>query len=88
MIEESASTELERGFHVGTYNKRGVTSRGLDEGGEQELRLAQQYNCWADVVADQWPRTAAVLRALASGYRAEAHMHDEDSRRVRAGLRG
>jgi hypothetical protein len=87
VIEERASTDLELGFHLGINNKRGATSRGLDEGGGQEFKLAQQYDGWAEPIADQWPRTAAVLRAIADGYRREGRTHDEDARRFRAGLR-
>ena len=86
-VIENASSDLETGFRRMTYTKRGVTSRGPDEGGAQERTLADQYDRWAESIADQWPRTAAILRALAVGYRAEGRSHDEDARRFQAGLR-
>lgn len=86
MIEEIGSTHLESGLRTGTINSRGITSRGLDEGGDQEYRLAQDYDRLAGAVADQWPRTAAVLRSLADRYRAEGRSQDEAARRFQAGL--
>lgn len=86
LIEESSSQHLEKGFHMGTNNKRGVTSRGIAEGGEQEYKLAQNYDGWANSVSDEWPRTAALLRALADGFRAEGRTHDDDARRFKEGL--
>jgi benzoyl-CoA reductase/2-hydroxyglutaryl-CoA dehydratase subunit BcrC/BadD/HgdB len=86
MIEEIGSTHLESGLCTGTINSRGITSRGLDEGGDQERRLADDYDRWANMIADQWPRTAAALRSLADRYRAEGRTHDEEARRFRAGL--
>jgi hypothetical protein len=85
-IERLASTGVEDGFMTETYNKRGVVSRGLLDGGERERQLAQQYRDDATRVADRWPRTAATLSSLADGYEAEARRHDEESERFREGL--
>jgi hypothetical protein len=79
VIEDVASSELERGLQVAVYNNRGVFSRAIDAGGSQERRLAEQYAGYAAAVADRWPRTAAVLRRIAEGYRAEARSWDEDT---------
>lgn len=85
-IEENGSSHLEKGFVVGTSNKRGVSVRGLAEGGAQEYGLAQDYERWAEAVSDEWPRTAAILRTLARRLRAEGRTHDEDARRFKEGL--
>ncbi len=50
-IEKVASEQVERGFHVECFNKRGVVSRSLDEGGKKEYALADQYTGWAERVA-------------------------------------
>jgi hypothetical protein len=86
LIEESESADLETGLQVGTISSRGVTSRSLDAGGDQEYQLAQKYYEWAIQSADRWPRTAAVLRAIADRYRAEGRSHDEEAQRFRRGL--
>lgn len=83
---ESQSTEkMLSGFRMGTYNKRGVTSRGMTDGGSQEYRLAARFQAWADA-ASAWPKTARVLRDLAEGYKAEGHANDEESQRIQEGF--
>lgn len=80
-IDRTASTHVETGFRVECFNKRGVVSRSLDEGGKQERALAEQYAGWADRMAVTAPRTAAVLRSLADGYRQDAVREDQESQR-------
>lgn len=80
LIEEIASEDLERGIEVGIYNSRGVVSRSPDEGGDQERGLADMYDGYARLVADRWPRTAAMLRRIRDGYRQEALHEDHDAR--------
>jgi hypothetical protein len=85
-IERLASSELDVGFRVEVYNSRGVTSRGLTAGGDQERQLRDRYAALATGVRDEWPRTASILRSLSDGYAAEARRHDEDVERFREGL--
>lgn len=77
--------ELEQmrvGFQTGTFNKRGVTSRALDEGGDQERTLAQRYCQNADALAATHPYLAASLEELTRRYEAAARREDNE-----AGLR-
>lgn len=85
-IERLASPEIEEGFAVQIYNNRGVTSRGLAEGGRPERDLAKDFSKRAELIRDEWPRTAAVLSSIASGYEREAARHDEEAERFRQGL--
>ena len=62
-IERAPNENLARGFAVGLFNKRGVTVRGMTEGGQQEYLLAQQYDDWAVRIEATHPRTAAALSA-------------------------
>lgn len=61
------------------YNSRGVTSRGLNDGGKQERVLVEKYKKLSDVVKARWPRTAALLRSIAESYEHEARGHDLES---------
>jgi hypothetical protein len=79
VIDDTASVELERGFEIAVYNSRGVVSKNPREGGAQERQLAGQYAGFAAAIADRWPRTAAMLRRIAEGYRAEARREDEET---------
>jgi hypothetical protein len=85
-IERLRIDEIDRGMGTEKYNMRGVTSHGLTEGGKQEFVLADQFEEKASLVADKWPRTAAILLSLAAGYRAEGRAQDEEARRFREGL--
>ena len=86
VLETAPSDQLERGFTIGLPNKRGVTSRGMTEGGKQEYDLAKRYEGWAEAVQDTHPRTAGALRSVAESYREEGRRNDEEARRFLEGL--
>jgi transcriptional regulator with XRE-family HTH domain len=81
MIENTRSREIERGVLVGVLNGRGVTSRGMTDGGEQERDLVVRYQRYADAVAFEWHRTAAVLSQIAQNYEDQARRFDDDAER-------
>lgn len=83
IIETVGSKSIETGIHVGVANDRGVTTRGVYDGGQQERELAGRYRAWAKQTADDWPRTSRVLRGLAESYECDAQREDERAR-VRA----
>ena len=76
LMESINSDEMNRGFIMGVSNNRGVTSRGLLDGGTQERELADQYKQYADAIRANWPRTAAVLDKLNHEYLSSAHHED------------
>lgn len=75
VIESTASDALQRGFTSECFNKRGVYSKNITEGGGQERALADQYQRWADQ-AHQYPRTAAMLESIAERWRHDAEIED------------
>ena len=77
VIEKVKSEELEHGFEIGVYNKRGVHSRSLTEGGKPEHELAKQYNDYADKCGLLFDRTVAALRRIAETYKRQAQLEDE-----------
>jgi len=81
LIEELASDHIERGMEIEVYNSRGITSRGIYEGGDQERELARRYREWADSAQTRWPRTAAMLRRIADLYERDARWHDTEAER-------
>lgn len=76
IIETLGSTSLETGFYIGARNARGVTSRGLYDGGDQERDLARQFRGWATAAAGGWPRTSRLLRGIAESYERDAREED------------
>ena len=86
VLETAPDERLARGFSIGVYNKRGVTSRGMTDGGQQEYDLADRYGAWAEAVQASHPRTAAALRDIANSYREEGQRNDEEARRFLEGM--
>ncbi|MEM7473977.1 MAG: helix-turn-helix transcriptional regulator [Planctomycetota bacterium] len=76
VIDDIKSDDLERGFQIGIFNSRGVTSRGPFDGGDLERREAEKFRNWAESVDVDWPRTAACLRAVAKSYELDAQRED------------
>ncbi len=68
---------MRRALYFGLFNKRGLTSRALDDGGKQERSLAARYRSWADGLAATHWRLAGILTALADEY--ERHGKSEDA---------
>jgi hypothetical protein len=85
-IEKLASDKIDEGFRVESFNKRGVTSRGLTDGGKQEYELASEFDAYAGKISNGWPRTAAVLRTIAEVYKAQGRAEDEEAKRFQEGL--
>ena len=74
-IERMRSVELERGLQVERYNMRGVYGKAVFEGGDQERQLAEEYRRYAAIAA-AWPRTSALLTAIAKGWGRDAERED------------
>lgn len=79
LIEQIGSQSLELGFLSGERNSRGITGRGVFDGGKQERDLAGQYRGWSHKTRRDWPRTARILRKLADAYEEEAREHDAEA---------
>jgi hypothetical protein len=86
LIEELRSDNIDRGFEVHAYNRRGVVTKSLDEGGRQEWALAAKYGHIAESLRTEWPRTAAIFRRLRETYEAQARREDAEAERRRRGL--
>ena len=78
IVETLGSEAIEAGLFTGAFNSRGVTRRGVYDGGEQERALANKYREGAKTTAHTWRRTSRLLRRLADSY--ERHARHEDAR--------
>ena len=79
VLEAVESRSMATGFCTGTGNRRGVTMRGLFDGGDQERTLAEQYRRDAEQIDGRWPFTARILRSLASSYDSEGQHEDREA---------
>jgi hypothetical protein len=71
------SKEIFRGFSAGIFKKRGLVTKSLREGGDQERGLAKAFRSFADACQGGWDRTAETLRRLARSYEEDARREDE-----------
>jgi len=78
VIEKLANDEIDRGLMMERFNLRGVYSKALYEGGDQERALANQYRDWATQARSRWPRMARVLEMIAEQW--DEHGRREDER--------
>jgi hypothetical protein len=74
-LERLRSEEVERGLQIERRNMRGVYSKAMYEGGNQEREFASQYRGWAKI-AVEWPRTHKLLLAIADDWDADATHED------------
>lgn len=78
VIESLASTEVERGLSIERINMRGVFSKQIGEGGDQERALARQSREWADA-SSEFVRTSAMLQRIARSWDADAQRADTEA---------
>lgn len=86
LLEEVQNDRIDRGLEVRVFNNRGATFRSLEEGGQQEWKLAEGYRARAEQFVSHWPRTAAIFRRLVETYEADARREDAEAERRRRGL--
>jgi hypothetical protein len=82
IIENIGNVRLDTGLHIGKTNKRGITTRGFFDGGDQERELEKKYREMATKISTRWPRTARVLRDIADSYQHVARRHDSEAERI------
>jgi hypothetical protein len=81
-IERVASDALERGIQTERFNMRGVTVRGMNDGGDQERVLVDEYQGYSRA-SHRWPRTADMLERMAAGWKRDAEREDLEARQRR-----
>ncbi|SEN81469.1 helix-turn-helix domain-containing protein [Cryobacterium luteum] len=82
LIENIGNARIDAGLAMGRTGRRGVTSRGVFDGGEQERVLETEYLSMAAKVATKWPRTARILRSIADDYHRDALRNDAEAERM------
>lgn len=79
IIQESRSREMESGFDTAIYNKRGVFTKSIAEGGLQEKQLSNQYKTYAKQTLLHWPRVSVILDNVAKMYESRANEEDTEA---------
>lgn len=86
LLEDVQLEHIETGLYLHVVNSRGITSRGLEDGGGQEFQLSADYRAKAEALADTAPRTAALFRRVAASYDSDARRNEDHAERFRRGL--
>jgi hypothetical protein len=75
-------------LEVAKKNLRGITSKGIFEGGRQEQSIAAPYREGAASLRLTCPETAALLDRIAASYEEDAREEDTSARdgRIEAGV--
>jgi hypothetical protein len=81
-IDRLNNTDINRGFEIEIGNMRGVTTRGVFDGGDQERALAQLFRKNAITIRDRWPITASLLDRIASRYDNDAKHYDQQAEAI------
>ncbi len=84
LLERWSSEHLERGLEIESINSRGVYSKALDEGGQQERELAKRWRQNAEAVGARWPRARALCLRIAESWSRDAEAEDLRAKRGRA----
>lgn len=86
VMEGIGSPGLRNGFQNGVYDARGVHVRGMEDGGDQERRLAEKWRSRAERLAFDYPFVSTVLDGIAKIYEGEATENDTQAQaRMRMG---
>ncbi len=77
LLEEARFPDLRDGLITGQLNLRGVTTRAVGEGGDQERVIASSLRAAARKLRAHWTRSSGLLDDLADEY--ERRADDEDA---------
>ena len=78
-MEVIASQDIASGFVMGIFNARGVFSRAIGKGGEQERELADRYRGWARQRSASYPYVGSILESIAADYDRQAARQDDEA---------
>lgn len=76
ILEYTEMKQMRRGFSVGVWNKRGMTTRSPWDGGNQERILAAHYRTKAAAAQCTHPNVALMLEAIAKDYEYDGKCED------------
>ncbi|MBA8794627.1 hypothetical protein FHX74_002246 [Friedmanniella endophytica] len=86
VIEAAETDAIASGLFLAIVNGRGVTTRALGEGGEQERKLVEKYSDLAQKLQDGSPKTARILRKVAKSYQSDARREDLEAESFLSGM--
>jgi hypothetical protein len=79
VIEQLNNDVVDEHIRNKIFNRRGIVTKAIGEGGKQEQELATKYREMSDALRPKWPRTAKLLKTLGETYQDHAKRSDVDS---------
>ncbi len=83
VIESINTDSIKRNFYTAIINNRGVTSRGVFDGGDQERTLVEYYRNISEIHKNKFPAVSSIFDDLANRYEEQAKREDESAERDR-----
>jgi hypothetical protein len=83
VLERLKSADVENGLMIERFNMRGVFTKAMFEGGQQERDFAQQYRDWAAHIPATNRRTRTLLETIAKRWDIDAEQADDEAARDR-----
>lgn len=77
-IERIKAPLFEEHIPYALYNSRGVRTRSVNSGGEEERKIALDYFDWAKKMKAKWPRTSKLIKSYANMLDSDAKREDID----------
>lgn len=85
VIEKIKNKDLEQGFSIATFNRRGGFSKGLWEGGTQEMDLAKNFSKISKgLKLEKYLRTSELYARIAKSYEFDAKREDDRAKEMNA----
>ena len=79
ILDTVGTHEILSCFRTEIRNSRGVYSKAIYEGGQQERNLADFFEKMSKIISLKWPKTASILKCLSIEYIADAKRADESA---------
>ncbi|WP_421376448.1 hypothetical protein ACOCG7_00910 [Paraburkholderia sp. DD10] len=85
VLEKLGSRDIESGLAMEVVNSRGVTTRGVFDGGEQEHALSGEWLLRARILPERWQRAKQLCRRIATSWKQMADELDVQAAKRRIG---
>lgn len=82
MIEQLSDKTVDESYRIQMFNKRGVTTRSINAGGDIERRLIERYQRYANKTRFSYPRITKIFNELIIEYQRIAQKEDNEAKLI------
>lgn len=77
LLESLQNDIIEEGFFINEINKRGVFTKSMFEGGQQERAIADKYKKMSKTINPKYQRTLKLVEKIVKSYEYDAEIEDK-----------